>query len=64
MEKTEQRRLQNIMHYHSKNTDCTASDYPLSIIAGIEMGALNRYTNIWPFGNIIFLSYIKRKKDE
>ncbi|CAO3614872.1 unnamed protein product [Cunninghamella blakesleeana] len=49
LEKTEQRRLQNIMHYHSKNTDCTASDYPLSIIAGIEMGALNRYTNIWPF---------------
>ncbi|CAO3639156.1 unnamed protein product [Cunninghamella echinulata] len=49
LEKTEQRRLQNIMHYHSKNTDCTSSDFPLSIVAGIEMGALNRYTNIWPF---------------
>ncbi|ORZ18098.1 protein-tyrosine phosphatase-like protein [Absidia repens] len=49
LERTEQRRLQNIMHFHSKDTTTDPSDYPLSIVAGIEMGALNRYTNIWPF---------------
>ncbi|KAK4521749.1 uncharacterized protein ATC70_004284 [Mucor velutinosus] len=48
LERTEQRRLQNIMHFHSKHTDNPA-EYPFSIVAGIEMGALNRYTNIWPF---------------
>lgn len=37
------------MHFHSKHTDNPA-EYPFSIVAGIEMGALNRYTNIWPFG--------------
>ena len=54
LERTEQRRLQNIMHFHSKHTD-NASDFPFSIVAGIEMGALNRYTNIWPFGKFIRL---------
>ncbi|KAG2201641.1 hypothetical protein INT47_003867 [Mucor saturninus] len=48
LERTEQRRLQNIMHFHSKHTDNPA-EFPFSIVAGIEMGALNRYTNIWPF---------------
>ncbi|KAI8990941.1 protein-tyrosine phosphatase-like protein [Mycotypha africana] len=48
LERTEQRRLQNIMHFHSKHTDNPA-EYPFSIVAGLEMGALNRYTNIWPF---------------
>ncbi|GAA5813840.1 hypothetical protein MFLAVUS_007327 [Mucor flavus] len=48
LERTEQRRLQNIMHFHSKHTD-NPSEFPFSIVAGIEMGALNRYTNIWPF---------------
>jgi protein-tyrosine phosphatase len=38
------------MHFHSKDFTTDPSDYPLSIVAGIEMGALNRYTNIWPFG--------------
>lgn len=53
------------MHYHSKNTDCTSSDFPLSIVAGIEMGALNRYTNIWPFGNYYLYIYlfINERKD-
>ncbi|KAI7870819.1 protein-tyrosine phosphatase-like protein [Spinellus fusiger] len=48
LERTEQRRLQNIMLFHSKHTN-TSAEFPLSIVAGIEMGALNRYTNIWPF---------------
>ncbi|KAI9478165.1 MAG: protein-tyrosine phosphatase-like protein [Benjaminiella poitrasii] len=48
LERTEQRRLQNIMHFHSKHTD-NPNEFPFSIVAGIEMGALNRYTNIWPF---------------
>ncbi|KAI8990045.1 protein-tyrosine phosphatase-like protein [Pilobolus umbonatus] len=48
LERTEQRRLQNIMHFHSKHTNNPA-EFPFSIVAGIEMGTLNRYTNIWPF---------------
>ncbi|KAG0739504.1 hypothetical protein G6F57_002188 [Rhizopus arrhizus] len=48
LERTEQRRLQNIMHFHSKHTNNPA-EFPFSIVAGIEMGALNRYTNIWPY---------------
>ncbi|CAO3664859.1 unnamed protein product [Rhizopus stolonifer] len=48
LERTEQRRLQNIMHFHSKHTN-NSSEFPFSIVAGIEMGALNRYTNIWPY---------------
>ncbi|KAI9254831.1 protein-tyrosine phosphatase-like protein [Sporodiniella umbellata] len=48
LERTEQRRLQNIMHFHSKHTSNPA-EFPFSIVAGIEMGALNRYTNIWPY---------------
>lgn len=39
------------MHFHSKHTS-NSSEFPFSIVAGIEMGALNRYTNIWPYGNI------------
>ncbi|KAI8372874.1 protein-tyrosine phosphatase-like protein [Radiomyces spectabilis] len=49
LERTEQRRLQNIMLFHSKHTNTNPPDFPLSIVAGIEMGTLNRYTNIWPF---------------
>ncbi|KAI9277017.1 protein-tyrosine phosphatase-like protein [Phascolomyces articulosus] len=49
LERVEQRRLQNIMLYHSKHTNTNPSDFPLSIVAGIERGTLNRYTNIWPF---------------
>ncbi|KAI8145040.1 protein-tyrosine phosphatase-like protein [Fennellomyces sp. T-0311] len=49
LERVEQRRLQNIMLYHSKHTSTNPSDFPLSIVAGIERGTLNRYTNIWPF---------------
>lgn len=49
LERTEQRRLQNIMHFHSKHTS-NLTEFPFSIVAGIEMGALNRYTNIWPYG--------------
>jgi protein-tyrosine phosphatase len=48
LERTEQRRLQNIMHFHSKHTS-NPTEFPFSIVAGIEMGALNRYTNIWPY---------------
>ncbi|KAG1451151.1 hypothetical protein G6F56_008159 [Rhizopus delemar] len=48
LERIEQRRLQNIMHFHSKHTS-NSSEFPFSIVAGIEMGALNRYTNIWPY---------------
>ncbi|KAI8144705.1 protein-tyrosine phosphatase-like protein [Fennellomyces sp. T-0311] len=48
IERTEQRRLQSVMAHHSKAT-CNLDEHPLSIVAGIEMGALNRYTNIWPF---------------
>lgn len=38
------------MYYHSKHNHTNPSDFPLSIVAGIEMGSLNRYTNVWPFG--------------
>ncbi|KAI9499166.1 protein-tyrosine phosphatase-like protein [Zychaea mexicana] len=48
IERTEQRRLQSVMAHHSKATSNLA-EHPFSIVAGIEMGALNRYTNIWPF---------------
>ncbi|KAI9319786.1 protein-tyrosine phosphatase-like protein [Dichotomocladium elegans] len=49
IERVEQRRLQNIMFYHSKHTAGAQGDFPLSIVSGIEMGSLNRYTNVWPF---------------
>ncbi|KAI7854881.1 protein-tyrosine phosphatase-like protein [Circinella umbellata] len=48
IERTEQRRLQSVMAHHSKVTT-NLEEHPFSIVAGIEMGALNRYTNIWPF---------------
>ncbi|KAI9030934.1 protein-tyrosine phosphatase-like protein [Phycomyces nitens] len=49
LERAEQKRLQNIVTYHSKHSNPNPSEFPLSIVAGIEKGALNRYTNIWPF---------------
>ncbi|KAL0088465.1 protein-tyrosine phosphatase-like protein [Phycomyces blakesleeanus] len=49
LERAEQKRLQNIVSYHSKHSHSNPSEFPLSIVAGIEKGALNRYTNIWPF---------------
>ncbi|KAI8886208.1 hypothetical protein K501DRAFT_321970 [Backusella circina FSU 941] len=55
LERTEQKRLQNIMHFHSKHTN-NPSEFPFSIVAGIEMGALNRYTNIWPFDHRRYIS--------
>lgn len=46
------------MAHHSRSTN-NLSEHPLSIVSGIEMGALNRYTNIWPFGNTTaFCSFI------
>lgn len=50
IERFEQQRLQNIMHYHSDRSHGNLQDHPWSIVAGIEMGSLNRYTNVWPFG--------------
>lgn len=54
LERKEQQRLQNIMFHHTKHTHAT--DFPLSIVAGLEMGTLNRYTNIWPFGTYLLLT--------
>ncbi|KAI9315640.1 protein-tyrosine phosphatase-like protein [Dichotomocladium elegans] len=48
IERTEQRRLQSLMAHHSRATS-NLSKHPLSIVAGLEMGTLNRYTNVWPF---------------
>ncbi|KAI8365204.1 protein-tyrosine phosphatase-like protein [Radiomyces spectabilis] len=48
IERTEQRRLQSVMAHHAK-ADNDLMDHPFSIVAGIEKGTLNRYTNIWPF---------------
>ncbi|KAG8814975.1 hypothetical protein FRC17_000909 [Serendipita sp. 399] len=52
----EQRRLQGVMDYHSKERGtirpgnlAQEADYPYSITAGFEMGEKNRYRNIWPF---------------
>jgi hypothetical protein len=53
----EQRRLQSVMNHHSQESasnlsladGSTATEFPYSITAGIEMGAKNRYRNIWPF---------------
>lgn len=53
----EQRRLQGVMEYHSTESGHKADSglskgvdgYPYSITAGIEMGAKNRYRDIWPF---------------
>ncbi|KAI8087386.1 protein-tyrosine phosphatase-like protein [Thamnidium elegans] len=48
IERIEQKRLQHVMAHHSKiSNDLT--DHPFSIVAGIEKGTLNRYTNVWPF---------------
>ena len=63
IERTEQRRLQSVMAHHSKVTT-NLEEHPFSIVAGIEMGALNRYTNIWPFGKLYTCTYkytVKKK---
>ncbi|KAI9284835.1 protein-tyrosine phosphatase-like protein [Umbelopsis sp. AD052] len=49
IERFEQQRLQNIMHHHSDRSQGDLKEHPWSIVAGIEMGTLNRYTNVWPF---------------
>ncbi|KAI8579911.1 hypothetical protein K450DRAFT_239698 [Umbelopsis ramanniana AG] len=49
IERFEQQRLQNIMHHHSDRSQGDLKEHPWSIVAGIEMGSLNRYTNVWPF---------------
>jgi len=49
IERFEQLRLQNIMHHHSDRSQGDLKEHPWSIVAGIEMGSLNRYTNVWPF---------------
>lgn len=56
IERIEQKRLQQVMAHHSRISN-NFIDHPFSIVAGIEKGTLNRYTNVWPFGNI--LSYLK-----
>lgn len=38
------------MHHHSVRSQGDLKEHPWSIVAGIEMGTLNRYTNVWPFG--------------
>lgn len=43
-------RLQNIMQHHSNRASGNLKEHPWSIVSGIEMGSLNRYNNIWPFG--------------
>ncbi|OZJ06905.1 hypothetical protein BZG36_00056 [Bifiguratus adelaidae] len=51
IERAEQRRLQSVMLHHSKSHSGSPQlqDHLLSIIAGIEKGALNRYNNLWPY---------------
>lgn len=56
IELNEQRRLQEVMDHHSKESATAVVDdptpkqeFPYSITAGIEMGTKNRYRNIWPF---------------
>ncbi|GAA5800200.1 hypothetical protein HPULCUR_005625 [Helicostylum pulchrum] len=48
IERIEQKRLQHVMAHHSKVSN-NLTDHPFSIVAGIEKGTLNRYTNVWPF---------------
>ncbi|KAI8994463.1 protein-tyrosine phosphatase-like protein [Pilobolus umbonatus] len=51
LERDEQKRLTDIMDYHSVHTRMNNSPtyHPFSIISGLEKGALNRYDNIWPY---------------
>ncbi|GAN03529.1 conserved hypothetical protein [Mucor ambiguus] len=49
IENSEQKRLKGVMVHHSKVNDGFL-DHPLSIVAAMEKGTLNRYNNIWPFG--------------
>ncbi|KAG2196233.1 hypothetical protein INT47_007660 [Mucor saturninus] len=48
IERLEQKRLQQVMAHHSKISN-NFIEHPFSIVAGIEKGTLNRYTNVWPF---------------
>lgn len=41
------------MAHHSKVSN-DLKEHPFSIVAGIEKGTLNRYTNVWPFGKTRF----------
>lgn len=41
------------MAHHSKISN-NFIEHPFSIVAGIEKGTLNRYTNVWPFGKYKF----------
>ncbi|KAI6153207.1 hypothetical protein BKA82DRAFT_3970023 [Pisolithus tinctorius] len=54
IELAEQRRLWTVMEHHSKENDTVPNTphpslFPFSITAGVEKGAKNRYTHIWPF---------------
>ncbi|KAI7899106.1 protein-tyrosine phosphatase-like protein [Cokeromyces recurvatus] len=46
LERIEQTRLSTIMKYHTQHND---RPFPFSIASSMEKGALNRYTNIWPY---------------
>jgi hypothetical protein len=37
------------MAHHSKVRG-NFTDHPFSMVASLEKGSLNRYSNIWPFG--------------
>ncbi|KAH7905407.1 hypothetical protein BJ138DRAFT_1017757 [Hygrophoropsis aurantiaca] len=49
IELAEQRRLLTVMEHHSKQEEQSPVAFPFSITAGVEKGAKNRYTHIWPF---------------
>lgn len=49
IEKSEQKRLKGVIAHHSQVAD-NFMEHPFSIVAAMEKGTLNRYTNIWPFG--------------
>ncbi|EPB91123.1 hypothetical protein HMPREF1544_02003 [Mucor circinelloides 1006PhL] len=48
IEKSEQKRLKGVIAHHSQVAD-NFMEHPFSIVAAMEKGTLNRYTNIWPF---------------
>ncbi|KAI7869124.1 hypothetical protein BDF14DRAFT_379277 [Spinellus fusiger] len=48
IENDEHRRLIHLVKHHSRNAN-NLDAHPFSIVQGIERGALNRYSNIWPF---------------
>ncbi|KAI5991420.1 hypothetical protein EDD15DRAFT_2169147 [Pisolithus albus] len=60
IELAEQRRLWTVMEHHSRENEMAStvktvpntphpSSFPFAITAGVEKGAKNRYTHIWPF---------------